>query len=75
MSEERGLEDGVIPGGRRGQPYMISKGEIREGFFGSARSLKRPKGKSLVQSRCSSRESLVRVSLREWLVRSTLPED
>ena len=73
MSEGRGLGDGVMPG--VGQPYMISKGEIREGFFGSARSIKRPKGKSLVQSRCSSRESLVRVSLRERLVRSTLPED
>ena len=35
MSEGRRLEDRVIPGGRRGRPYMISKGEIREGFFGS----------------------------------------
>ena len=46
-----------------GLPYITSKGLSPRGFLGKVRILRRAIGKSLVQSRCTSRVSLVRVSL------------
>ena len=57
-----------------GLPYIISKGRSPRGFLGKARIL-RTIGKSLVQSRCTSRVSLVRVSLIILFILSTFPED
>lgn len=69
------FEVGSMPGGSARRLYMISKGDIREGFFGRTRSRNKAVGNSLTQSRCNSKESLVRVSLSVRLVRSTFPED
>jgi hypothetical protein len=44
-------------------------------LFGRAQRQRRTRGKSLVLSRWSSRESLVRVFFNVRLVCSTLPED
>ena len=57
-----------------GLPYIISKGLSPRGFLGKARIL-RTIGTSLVQSRCASRVSLVRVSLIILFILSTFPED
>ena len=51
------------PGGSMGLPYITSKGLSPRGFLGKAHILRRTTGKSLVQSRCTSRVNLVRVSL------------
>ena len=45
-----------------GLPYITPKGLNPRGFLGKARTLRRTIGKSLVQSRCTSRDSLVGVS-------------
>ena len=58
-----------------GLPYMTSKGLSPRGFLGKARILRRTIGKSLVQSRCTSRVNLVRVSLIILFIFSTFPED
>ena len=62
------------PGGSMGLPYITSKGLSPRGFLGKARIL-RTIGKSLVQSRCTSTVSLVRVSLIVLFILSTFPED
>ena len=43
-----------------GLPYIIPRGLNLRGFLGKARILRRTIGKSLVQSRCTSRVSLVK---------------
>ena len=58
-----------------GLPYLTSEGLGPRGFLGKARILRRTIGKSLVQSRCTSRVSLVRVSLIILFILSTFPED
>ena len=63
------------PGGSMGLPYITSKGLSPRGFLGKAHILRRTVGKSLVQSRCTSRVSLVRVSLIILFILSTFPED
>jgi hypothetical protein len=45
------------------------------GLFGRAWSQRRTRGRSFLQSRWSSRESLVRIFFSVRLARSTLPED
>ena len=70
-----GEGSGGSPGGSMGLPYNTSKGLSPRGFLGKARILRRTIGKSLVQSRCTSRVSLVRVSLIILFILSTFPED
>ena len=66
---------GRSPGGSMGLPYITSKGLSPRGFLDKAHILRRTIGKSLVQSRCTSRVSLVRVSLIILFILSTFPED
>ena len=66
---------GGSPGGSMGLPYIIPKGLNLRGFLGKARILRRTIGKSLVQPKCTSRLSLVRVSLIILFILSTFPED
>ena len=66
---------GGSPGGSVGFPYITSKGLSPRGFLDKARILRRTIGKSLVQSRCTSRVSLLRVSLIILFILSTFPED
>ena len=58
-----------------GLPYVTSKGLSPRGFLGKARILRITLGKSLVQSRCTPRVNLVRVSLIILFILSTFPED
>jgi hypothetical protein len=51
------------------------EGAEHSGLFGRARSRRRAKGKSFVQSRWSLRESLIKAFLSVRLACSTLPED
>ena len=62
-------------GGSMGLLYIISKGLSPRGFLGKACILRRTISKSLVQSRCTSKVSLVRVSLIILFILSTFPED
>ena len=55
--------------------YITSKGLSPRGFLVKAHILRRTIGTSLVQSRCTSRVSLVRVSLIFLFILSTFPED
>ena len=63
------------PGGSMGLPYITSKGFSPRGLLDKAHILRRTVGKSLVQSRCTLRVSLVRVSLIILFILSTFPED
>lgn len=58
-----------------GLPYITSKGLSPRGFLGKACILRKTIGKSLLQFRCTSRVSLVRVFLIVLLILSTFPED
>ena len=62
------------PGGSMDLPYITSKGLSPRGFLGKAHIL-RTIGKSLVQSRYTSRVSLVMVSLIILFILSTFFED
>ena len=66
---------GGNPGGSTGLPYLTSEGLSPRGFLGKAHALRRTISKSLVQSRCTSRVNLVRVSLTILFILSTFPED
>ena len=63
------------PGGSTGLPHITSKGRSPRGFFDKARIQRRTLCTSLVQSRCTSRVSLVRISLIFLFILSTFPED
>jgi hypothetical protein len=56
-------------------PYRSLNGLSINGFFGRAQSQRRARGKSFTQSRCNSRDNLVRVFFKVQLAHSTLPED
>ena len=66
---------GRRPVGSVGLPHITSKGLSPRGFLDKAHILRRTIGTSLVQSRCTSRASLVRVSLIFLFILSTFPED
>ena len=66
---------GRRPGGSMGLPHITSKGLSPRGFLDKARIQRKTIGTSLVQSRCTSRASLVRVSLIFLFILSTFPED
>ena len=61
--------------GSMGLPYITAKGLGPRGFLSKARTLRRKIGKSLVQSKCTLKVSLVRVSLIIPFILSTFPGD
>ena len=66
---------GWRPEGSMGLPHISSKGLSPRGFLDKARIQRKTIGTSLVQSRCTSRVSLVRISLIFLFILSTFPED